>query len=88
MSHRSITQKKINRLRKLMRDRPPTQIDVVQWLMDHGHADTRGGAARIIEEDRVRVGSHIVAYRTSPKNRKEMIVLAAAVEPLVSENHA
>lgn len=53
--------KKIRTLeRALRKDRLPKWINLVDWLKDHGHADTAGGARKIIQEERVMVESHIL----------------------------
>jgi hypothetical protein len=52
-------ERKINTLRKALRKgRLPSYIDLVQYLKDHKHADTTGGAIKLIKEGRVRADSH------------------------------
>lgn len=58
MSKRPITQKKVNRIRKMLRQTPPAQIDLVQWLQAHGHADSAGQARQLIASGRVQSESH------------------------------
>lgn len=58
MSKRPITEKQVRRIRKMMRQTPPAQIDLVQWLISHGHADNAGQARAIIAAGRVQSESH------------------------------
>lgn len=60
MSKRSITDKKIKRLRKLTANKLPAHIDLVMWLTDRRHAKTPGEARRFLEDGRVRAGDHVV----------------------------
>lgn len=64
MSHRSTTDKKIRRLRKMIRQPLPVHFDLVQWLKDRGHAQTTREAAKLILDGRVRSGSHVVGTTT------------------------
>lgn len=66
MSKRPIAAKKLNRFRKAMRKELPRQLDLVQWLVDHGHADTTGAAQRLILARRVRSESHPVGVEQIP----------------------
>jgi hypothetical protein len=60
MAHRSVNKKRANKLRRLMvhRDPPIAYIDLVQWLQDHGHAQTSGEAREKIELGLVMADSH------------------------------
>lgn len=60
MSHRPIVNKKVARLRKLMRQSLPVGFDLVQWLKDRRYAQTTGEANRLILNKRVRSGSHVI----------------------------
>ena len=68
MAKRPPQTKKLNRLRKaLERQELPRQLDLVQWLKDHGHADTTGQAHRLILAKRVRSESHPVGLQSIPR---------------------
>lgn len=54
MSARPVLRKRANRVRKLMRQQLPAQIDLVQWLQDHGHAQTAGEARTMLKDGRVK----------------------------------
>lgn len=59
MSRRPIEQKKRRRVAKaLRRSLLPAYIDVVQWLIEHGHAKNRREAREIILAKRVQANSH------------------------------
>lgn len=59
MSHRPIATKRANRLSKLILQEPLLgHIDLVQYLQDHGYADTAGKAREMLEDGRVMADSH------------------------------
>lgn len=60
MSARPIRRKQANKLRKAFRKELPRFMDLVQWLKDHGYAQTTGEANRIILAKRVKSESHVV----------------------------
>ncbi len=60
MSKRPVQAKKIRRLEKLLRRTPPAFIDLVQWLKLRGHAQTTGGAYRLMAEGKVLAGDHVI----------------------------
>lgn len=65
MSHRPIEQKKRNRIAKMIRRQPlPAYFDLVQWLIDHGHARSKKEAREIILDKRVKANSHPVGFDT------------------------
>ena len=66
MSHRPLQTKKLNRLRKALRQEHPRYIDLVHWLKVHRHADTTGQAHKLILAHRVRSESHPVGLQTVP----------------------
>jgi hypothetical protein len=53
MSKRPIVQKKLAKLRKSLRDRPDTHIDIVSWLRDRRYAQTAGEAKKLILDGRL-----------------------------------
>ncbi len=64
MSKRPIEQKQRNRVAKMLRKRPlDSKIDLVQWLIDRGHARTRAEARKIILAGRVRSESHTLGVK-------------------------
>lgn len=64
MSHRPSFEKKMRRFRKqLGRKRLPAYIDIIEWLKDHGHAQTTGEAIRLLLDERVKSESHTVGLR-------------------------
>lgn len=61
MSHRSITDKKLNRLRKAVNRRPlPAYVDLVAWLKDRRYARSTGEAESLILAGRVKSDSHVI----------------------------
>jgi hypothetical protein len=55
----TLEHKKIRRLeRNLRKGRLPRYIDLVQWLVDHGHATTKKQARELIWADHVLSESH------------------------------
>lgn len=68
-------------MRALTRRPLPAYIDLVQWLLDHGHARTKKQAREIILADRVMANSHTLGvgqqpYRTADgkiKTRKAVL---------------
>lgn len=63
MSHRPLLTKKANRLRKAFRQSPPAYINLIDWLMDHGHANTKRQAKDILLAGRVRSESHVLGVQ-------------------------
>lgn len=66
MSHRPTRRKAANRLRKIMRNTPPLKLDLVQWLIDRGHAQTKGAARKLILDGKVRHESHVLGRVQAP----------------------
>lgn len=65
MSHRSIQDKKVARLRKALRPGIPAYIDLVEWLVDHHRPAphrrlTKRQARQLLIDGRVRVGANRV----------------------------
>lgn len=50
--------------RALRKGRLPAFIDLVDWLIERGHAQTVGGAQKLILAGRVRVDSHPIGVHT------------------------
>lgn len=67
MAHRPILQKRVRRMRKALRQTPPTFIDLIQWLKLHGHAQTTGEAKRLILAKRVKSESHVLGIEKQPQ---------------------
>lgn len=64
MSSRPIEHKKRKRVAKIFRRTPlPAYIDLVQWLIDHGHARTKREARDIILAKRVKAESHTLGVQ-------------------------
>lgn len=53
-------------MRALTRKPLPAYIDLVQWLIDHGHAKTKKAARDIILADRVKANSHTLGVGEQP----------------------
>lgn len=83
MSHRSISHKKANKLRKAMRRTPPVWLDLVQWLRSHGYAQTAGEARKIIIDKRVKSESHTLGLTKRTVLEQGKIVEREFVAPLV-----
>lgn len=78
MSKRPIAQKKRKRVAKVFRRTPlPAYIDLVQWLVDHGHARTKREARDLILAKRVKAESHVLGVQkaTVPATTAVMDVL-------------
>lgn len=60
MAHRPTEQKKLRKLRKLMRQTPTRYVNLFEWLKDRGYAQTTGEARALILEGRVKSDSHTV----------------------------
>lgn len=59
MSKRPLNKKRANKLRRLIQvTNPIGYIDLVQWLQDHGHAQTAGEARDLIQVGNVMADSH------------------------------
>lgn len=96
MSHRPIEAKKRRRTAKVFARTPlPAYLDLVQYLTDRGHANTKRQAREIILAKRVRADSHILGVGKSmvPTKSSAVDVLAGraisfetkeVVEPFVS----
>lgn len=65
MAKRPINTKRARRVRKLLRNELPKHLDLVQWLKDHGHAQTTGKAEEIILAKRVKSESHVIGVTTA-----------------------
>lgn len=63
MSHRPLEGKKLRRLRKALRQKPDTVINLVEYLKLRGYAQTTGEAKRIILDRRVRSESHTLGIQ-------------------------
>jgi hypothetical protein len=66
MSHRPIARKRGDRMRKALRHTPDRYFNLIEWLCDHGHAQTAGQARKIILARRVRSDSHVLGIRREP----------------------
>jgi hypothetical protein len=67
VARRSITQKKVARLRKAINRKPlPAFINLVHWLKLHGYAQTSGEADRLILAGKVRAGANKVGFEKVP----------------------
>lgn len=100
MSHRPIEQKKRRRIAKELRREPlPARIDLVQWLMDRGHAKTKRQARELILAKRVRSDSHTLGVTTASvpgptavldamKGDPPTMVMKEVVAPYVDAMHS
>jgi hypothetical protein len=80
VSRRPINDKKLARLEKLVTRRPlPARIDLIQWLMDRKHAQTKREADLLLRSGHVRSESHIVGRVQADVNGLTMWV----AQPLV-----
>lgn len=65
MSKRPIEQKKRKRVAKVFRRTPlPAYIDLVQWLIDRGHASSKRQARDLILAKKVKSESHVLGVAT------------------------
>jgi hypothetical protein len=73
------------RLRKAVgRTQLDTYINLLEWLRDHGYADSNGAARKIIMERRVRSESHVLGIGKEPRMTPEgRIDLVEVVHPVV-----
>lgn len=88
MSHRPLEQKKLNRLRKALRQTPPAKINLIHYLKLHRHAQTTGEAKKIILARRVRSESHVLGIEQGLVNEKTEkgdieVKLGDVVQPFV-----
>lgn len=58
MSARPIERKQRRKAIRSLRRSLPRYFDLVQWLIDHGHARTRREACEVILAERVKAASH------------------------------
>lgn len=68
MSHRSIEEKKIRKLKRALRKAgsSASSVDLIEWLKSHGHAQTTGAAVKLLIDGKVRIDSHIVGRTETP----------------------
>jgi hypothetical protein len=67
VSRRPIEQKKRRRVSKALRRKPlPAYFDLVQFLIDQGHARTKRDAKAIIMARRVKANSHTLGVEKVP----------------------
>lgn len=65
MAKRPIIEKKVNAMKRALRKgRLPACIDLVDWLIERGHAQTVGAAHKLIMAERVKVDSHPIGVHT------------------------
>lgn len=63
MSKRPIEMKQRRKAARAFRTQLPRFFDLVQWLIDHGHARTRREARALISDEKVRKDSHVLGVR-------------------------
>lgn len=86
MSHRSIESKKIEKLRRSLRQNRSTYIDLTEYLVDRRFASSRKKAEAMLVDGKVRVESHIVGRVEVPdpeKKDKTMFI----PRPLLASHH-
>ena len=85
MSHRPVNNKKIAKLRRVLRPALPVYFDLVDWLKMRRHAQTTGEANRLILEGRVRNGSHRIGVEkvpvTQPDGSIKTVEVVQRVQP-------
>lgn len=85
MSHRPVLKKRAQRVRKILSRSPlPKNIDLVHYLRTRGHAETAGGARKMLEEGKVRSESHVlgrVKMTVLEKGKEEERWVAQPVVP-------
>lgn len=84
MSHRPILTKKANRIRKALRRTPPSNFDLVQWLLDHRYASTKREAREMLIAGKVKSESHVLGREQMPTLVKGQVKLEWAAQPIVS----
>jgi hypothetical protein len=60
VAKRPVLDKKVNRLRKALRNTPPAFIDLEDWLIDRKYVQTKGAARKLLLDGKVKVESHTV----------------------------
>lgn len=84
MAKRPIEAKKRRRTAKQLRRRSlPAYFDLVQWLIDHGHASTRRSARELILAKRVKSDSHPLGVVKSLVEKDGIAVAKDIVDPRV-----
>jgi hypothetical protein len=71
MSHRSIEAKRRHKVAKAFRQKLPVRFDLIQWMLDHGHARTKREARQIILDKRVKSESHAVGVFSAPTLQRD-----------------
>lgn len=67
MAHRPIESKRARRVTRALTRKPlPAYLDLIQWLIDHGHARSRRLAREIILAERVKANSHTLGVGEQP----------------------
>lgn len=84
MAKRPIEAKKRRRVAKQLRRKPlPAYFDLVQWLIDHGHAGTRRAARELILAKRVKSDSHPLGVVKALVEKDGIAVAQDIVDPRV-----
>jgi hypothetical protein len=84
MSKRPVEAKKRRRVAKQLRRTPlPAYFDLVQWMLDHGHARTRRAAREMILARRVKSDSHPLGVVKALVEKDGIVVAQDIVDPRV-----
>jgi len=85
MSHRPIRHKQAARIRKLLNRQPlPRHINLIEWLMDRGHAQTVGGARKLLTDGCVRTqGGNVLGREMAQIIEGEKVVSRYVPTPII-----
>lgn len=73
MSRRPIQEKKLRKLRRVIRkgSAPPSYVDLIEWLKLHRYAQTTGAAIQLLLDGKVHIESHTVGRQEVPHPLKK-----------------
>jgi hypothetical protein len=84
MSHRPIEDKKRRRVARQFHKTPPAFFNLIQYLIDRGHAKTRKQATAMLKDDRVLVDETPVGTSVENRLQKDMTLKPVRyVEPFL-----
>lgn len=86
MASRPREAKKLRKLKKALRNTPPTSINLIEYLRVRRYAQTAGEARRLLTDGKVMVGSHVIGRLEVPDPNKPNAKMFVAM-PLVDAKH-
>lgn len=92
MSRRNTpSQKKLRRLRKVLRRSLPAYFDLYEWLETRGYADTSGQCRALVLAGRLKSESHTVGIvegvESSAAGRLEKVRVIERLQPVALREH-